>query len=384
MIIQTLLLLVTSHLSQNMKGFDQPRLKKLGSQMDEMARKSVVAGSVSLLMRSGEVIFNHATGMSDVEAGSKMQTNTIFQVMSMTKPVTATAVLICVEEGWISLDDPIEKYLSEFTNVQVKTEAGTVSPLLRKPTIRHLLNHTSGLGSNDPGGLSDDDKFKMDLSTYGKLIGTDPLMSQPGEVIRYSGVGYSALASIVQKVSGARFESFVENRIFKPLEMSETTFFLPKEQRSRLAQVYAGEIGKLTPFAHDRFREGARFPNGAGGLYSTALDMGRFISDFLGKKNVVLSLASKRLMASLQTGQLQMDGNDARGFGLGWSVVRNSSGQSTLRGLGSFGHTGAFGTEFWAESSTGVVGVFMAQTFGLPEDCRKAFTTMAHAAIIDR
>jgi CubicO group peptidase (beta-lactamase class C family) len=142
------------------------------------------------------------------------------------------------------------------------------------------------------------------------------------------------------------------------------------------------DSGKLVEFEHNRFREGAKFANGAGGLYSTASDMGRLIDSFRpGARNRVVSQPTLRLMTTLQTGSLLSDGNDARGYGLGWSVIRSVRGQNTLRSVGSFGHTGAFGTEFWHDPATEVSLVYLTQTFLVDETPRRQFSTMVNAAL---
>ncbi len=363
------------------QSFDQARLDAAREHLNQHIRQGHLAGAVTLVMHNGKTVAFDALGYADLETKAPMMKDTIFQVMSMTKPVTATAAMICVEKGLLSLDDPVEKYLPQFEGIKVKGPDGTLVNAKSKPTLRHLMMHTSGIASDDPGGISDEAKAKLPLKEYSKLLGTEPLNTQPGEVIRYSGVGFSTLASIIEIVTKTHFDDFVNNEIFKPLGMSDTYFFLPDKQRSRLAQVYGMDKGKLVPFDNDRFRPGAQFANGAGGLYSTAQDMGKFIEAFRdAKKSPMLSRASINLMTTLQTGDLLSDGNTARGYGLSWSVVRGPAGQTTLRSTKSFGHTGAFGTEFWHDRETGITLVFMAQTFFIPEDARKQFSTMINAS----
>lgn len=353
--------------------FDPARLDKVVPALVRAVHHEALAGSVVLVRQRGRVLLSHPIGLADKDAGKPMRDDTIFQVMSMTKPVTATAVMLCVEDGLLNLDDPVAKFLPSMKGVTVQG-----AKVERAPTVLNLLTHTSGLASDDPGGLTDEQKWTMTLADYSKLIGTEPLLYQPGTQIKYSGVGISAAAAVVEKVTGQAFQEFVQKRIFDKLGMTDTHFFLPTNKRPRLAQVYTGRPGALQVFAHDRFRSGAKFANGAGGLYSTAADMAKFIESFLGKS--LLSPSGTKLMTSLQTGDLLMDGNTERGVGIGWIVSRRAPVGTTLRPAGSFGHTGAFGTEYWADPKSGTVAVFMAQTFGLPEDPRKAFDTMVAAA----
>lgn len=376
------------------------RLEKVVNRLELAVRRGEVAGSVVLVKKGGKTLLHRAIGYADRDAGKKMHRDTLFQVMSMTKPVTAAAVMLCVEDGLLNLDDPVSKFLPSMKDVRFGDDKARPAP-----TILHLLTHTSGLDGNDPGGTTDEQKARTTLADYAQLIGTEPLRAQPGTEIRYSGVGISAAAAVVEKVTGVPFDQFVQARIFDPLGMKDTHFFLPVEKRPRLAQVYTGDVGSLKVFPNDRYREGAKFPNGAGGLYSTATDMAAFISSFLGPRtasigwpvpeggvnvsgvlglgNPLLSPAATRMMTSIQTGDLPMDNGRERGFGLGWVITRRSPVGTTLRPAGSFGHTGAFGTEYWADSRSGTVAVFMAQTFGVTEDARKSFNTLVAAACCD-
>jgi CubicO group peptidase (beta-lactamase class C family) len=364
-------------------SIDRDRLKMANNRLRNHIHRGNLAGAVTLVFLDGKVVSHESFGWSDLESKTLMKRDTIFQVMSMTKPVTAAAVMICVERGLLSLDDPVERYLPQFEGIQVKGEDGELRAPSSRMTIRHLLSHTSGLASDDPGGISDEDKSKLTLGEYAKLLGTEPLRSDPGTVIRYSGVGFSTAAAIIEVVTGRKFDEFVGAEIFVPLGMKETFFFLPERLRPRLAQVYTKDKGALTPFGHDRYRVGAKFANGAGGLYSTAADMGRFMEAFAGgNRKSVLSPRGLDVMTRLQTGNLLSDGNDGRGYGVSWSVVRGSLGQGTLRSVGSFGHTGAFGTEFWHDRETGISLVFLAQTFFISEDARRQYATMVNASLM--
>lgn len=383
------LLLATTLFDVNLVGardqvvWNSKRGEKIEAMITDACERKRIPGCVGMVALNGKVVFQIAKGYADIEKQTAIRTDTIFQVMSMTKPVTAAAVMLLVEDGKLGLDDPIERYLPNFRGIQVRLDDGKLVPPKRVPTIRDCLTHTSGLSGNDPGGMDDDTKRKMTLAQYAAKLGAEPLTSQPGTRIQYSGVGFSALAAIVEIVSGVKFEDFVQRRIFEPLKMEDAYFFLPESKQQRLAKTYTGEQGKLTPWPEDPMRPGAKFANGAGGIYATADAMAKFLDAFVrpGSAKGFLSVAGIRLMTSLQTGDLPMDGKQARGFGLGWSVVSGPEGETTLRQIGSFGHTGAFGTEFWGDSRIGVGVVFLAQTLLIPEDTRKSFTTMINAAL---
>lgn len=366
------------------QGFDSQRLSAVRSRMEQFVQDQEVSGVVALVQRHGRTILDLAAGQANIEERLPMRRDTIFQVMSMTKPVTAAAVLICAERGLLNLDDRVERYLPKLADIAVRQADGTTKVRSRPPTIRHLLTHTSGLSSSDPGGLDDDTKAKMTLKDYAERYGSDPLNFEPGERISYSGPGISAAGRIVEIVTGVKFEEFVQKEILAPIGMNDTFFFAPASVRPRLASMYSNESGKLARYQPNPYREGSRYANPAGGLYSTADDMARFITMILchgelgGRR--VLSPRSAQAMSTLQTGSLLSDGNDAQGYALGFSVVRSASGTSHLKAIGSFGHSGAFGTDFWADPSTGTVVVFMTQSFN--ERVRKTFNTMLNAAFV--
>ena len=376
------LLLVLTHAPASTTALDAARVQQAHQHLRAHVRAGRFPGAVTLVMQHGRVVHQGVTGFADPDRRILLRADSVFQVMSMTKPITATAALIAVEQGLFGLDDPIEDHLPQFRGIQVRQADGTVTPALSRPTIRQLMTHTSGLTSDDPGGMSDDDKFLMTLADYAARLGQEPLRAQPGTEIRYSGVGYSTLAAIIERRSGTTFQAFTQRHIFRPLGMRETTFFLPAAQHARLPWVMTQQNGRLVEFPVNRFRAGAKFANGAGGLYSTAPDMAAFIESFrTGSARPLLSEPMRKLALTLQTGELMMDRTDARGYGLGWSVIRSPRGQNTLRSIGSFGHTGAYGTEYWHDPATGVTVVFLAQTYGVQEAPRRQFSTIVNDAL---
>ncbi len=376
--------LALSVLSNQHHGFDAGRLARIPERMKAYIEARDVAGTVTLIQRHGKVIQQDAQGLARMNPNQPMRADTIFQVMSMTKPITAIAVMICAEKGLLNLDDRVDRYLPKLANMEVFQADGTRKRQSRSMTIRHLLTHTSGLSSNDPGGLDDDMKAKLTLSEYTSRFGSDPLNSEPGERIAYAGPGMSAAGRIVEIVSGKRFEQFLQEEVFGPLRMTDTYFFAPERDHPRIAWMYTSENGTLTSFQENPYKLRARFANPAGGLYSTASDMAAVLQCLLDGGKIgghrLLSPKSIEVLTTSQVGSLLADGSDAQGYALGFSVIRSANGTATLRSIGSFGHTGAFGTEYWADPKTGVIAVFMSQSFS--DRVRKTFNTMVNAAFV--
>ncbi len=243
---------------------------------------------------------------------------------------------------------------------------------------------TGGFSSIDPGGLTDEAKIKVTLKEYADKLHEEPLISEPGTQISYSGPGFAAAGRIVEVVSGKSLDDFMQTEMFGPLAMKDTFFFLPKDRSSRLTHMYYAENGKLNNLNDDPLRPGAKNANPAGGLYSTASDMATLLTCLVdgGKKGRfrLLSPASISTMTMPQTGAQLSEGSESQGYGLGFAVVRNAGGTAHLKSVGAFGHVGAFGTEFWADPKTGFVPVFMSQSFS--DRVRKTFNSMANAAFI--
>jgi len=343
-----------------------------------------VAGLVAVVRQKGRPVVTIAEGLADREKQTPMRRDTVFQVMSMTKPVTALALVICAEKGLVNLDESVERWLPNLARQKVKTSDGSAERR-RTMTIRHLLTHTSGLSGNDPGGLDDEAKRRLTLQGYCDRFGGDLLQSEPGERISYSGPGIAAAGRIVELASGQKLEDFMAQHIFGPLQMRDTTFFAPVSTHPRIALMYNWEEGKLVEFASEPYRPGARYANPAGGLYSTADDFANLMDCLLAegtwKSKRIVSPAGVRLLSTVQTASLTMDGSEALGYALGFTVVKSAAGTSHFKPIGSFGHTGAFGTEFWGDPATKTSVVFMAQSWN--DRVRKTFNTMVNASMTE-
>jgi CubicO group peptidase (beta-lactamase class C family) len=299
--------------------------------------------------------------------------------------MTAAALMMLVDEGKVRLDDPVEKYLSEFQGQMRAAEQDADHVLLKKPsrpiTVRDVLSHTSGLP------FMSRVEHKIDtypLRTAVLTYAMTPLRSEPGAKYEYSNAGINTAGRIIEVAAGMPYEEFMQKRLFDPLGMKDTTFWPTKEQIDRLAKSYKPgktgleetPIGQLTYPLTDR----QRGPCPAGGLFSTAADVGAFGRVILaggvfeGKRYV--SEASMRQLTSTQTG----DGKNEGGYGLGFSTTRRLRGTDGPAVVGPCGHGGAYATNLWIDPQSGLVTVFMVQHAGFPGDGNRAQSTFTKAA----
>jgi CubicO group peptidase (beta-lactamase class C family) len=301
-----------------------------------------------------------AQGWADAEHKSFMHVDSIFWIASMSKPITATAVLMLMEEGKLSLDDPIAKYVPELTGL--KTADGKTPRI----TLRHLLTHTSGMGE----ATDEEAKAARTLSDLVPAFASKPLAFEPGSKWKYCQSGILTLGRIVEIVSGVPFEVFLRTRIFDPLGMKDTTFYLTEAQMPRWVipakregeQLLPAEIGLL--YGHPpTWRD--HYPASNGGLFSTAPDYTRFAQMLLnggvldGRR--YLTAESVRMMSTVQTGDLVTGFTPGNGWGLGVCIVRQPRGVTEMLSPGTFGHGGAYGTQVWIDMKRGVALIMMIQ-----------------------
>ena len=341
--------------------------------MRKYVDRGTIAGTVTLVARHKDVVHLEAVGYQDLERRVPMRTDTIFQVMSMTKPVTAAGIMILLEEGRLSLEDPVQKFLPEFREARVVEHRAKTGQSLRRATraitIRNLLTHTSGMSGEDPPAIRDPAKKRSHtLADNVLFFSRQALEFDPGTQWMYSGPGYATLGRIIEVVSKAAYERFLQDRIFEPLGMKDTSFFPPAQKGNRIARVYLFQDGKLRPADADSFQADAKYPNPAGGLYSTASDMGTFLLCMLNggswHDRTILSKASVGLMTRVQTGDLPVQQSPVRGFGLGWEVLRTLDPALPWFSAGTYGHAGAFGTYEWVDPGRDLIGVFLIQRLG--------------------
>jgi CubicO group peptidase (beta-lactamase class C family) len=379
-------------------GMDSQRLAMIPRRMQEFVDCGEVAGVVGLIARHGEVAHLSATGYQDIEAKRPMKTDSIFQIMSMTKPFTAVGIMILAEQGKLAVTDPVERHLPEFRG-QMLVESRSEDRLkLRRPsrpiTIRDLMSHTSGMPQMPPAGAAElYTRMDRTLAAAVLLFSQQALDFEPGTKWQYSNPGIATLGRIIEAVSDQPYERFIEAEIFQPLGIKDSFFFPGPERTDRIAMVYGHSNGKLVRGGADILggdpalhRRGAKYPAPEFGMYSTAQDLAAFYQMMLnggvlnGRR--VLSPESVRVMSTVHTPDVPKTGwFPGGGYGLAWEVIKEPRGMGTLMSVGTYGHGGAFGTHGWIDPKKDLAGVFLVQQLDTNgDDAKYAFMTMANAA----
>jgi CubicO group peptidase (beta-lactamase class C family) len=369
-------------------GMSSERLQRLHQRMQEFIDKGQVAGVVTLIARQGKVVHYEAQGYRDREEKVPMQKDDLFVIMSMTKPIASTALMMLHEEGKFRLNDPIAKWLPEFEKMQVKVadgEGGTKLVPARPITVRHVLTHTAGLATGPLGGGSPVTTLRERV----KRIAAAPLNFQPGDKWEY-GSATDVVAALAEVMSGQNMDDFFRERIFKPLGMNDTYYNVPEPKWGRRAHVYApqsdGSI-QARPLPNPR---PTTYFGGVAGLTSTAADYFKFHQMILngGEYRGVRLLSPKTvdLMISNHIGEglLVTNKGPGYGFGLGYSVLLDAGKAGESLTPGSFGWGGAWGTYFFVDPAEELLGVLMIQlTSQNHVSIRQDLGTLATQAIIE-
>jgi CubicO group peptidase (beta-lactamase class C family) len=369
-------------------GLSTERLERIAAAVQREIDNQRIAGAVTLVARKGHVAWLRAQGAGDREAGKAMRPDAIFRICSMTKPITTLAAMLLYEDGRFLLEDPVSKYLPEFKNprVLVKPSSGQpyTIPASHEITIRNLLTHTSGLTYNwnpDLGARYTEAKVAHGLLQFDGTIGdsvralaAQPLLFQPGERFEYS-LSIDVLGRLIEVVSGKTLDQFLRERVFEPLRMNDTHFFLPEDKVARLATAYTWYEGKgLHRFPDQPIEEGSfvysadypyRGPKklyaGGAGLCSTAGDYARFCQMMLNGGALdgtrLLSRKTVELMTHDQLGKISPD----QAFGLGFGIVGAKMPLTELGSPGAYSWGGFFYTAFFIDPKEEMIGIFMAQ-----------------------
>jgi CubicO group peptidase (beta-lactamase class C family) len=384
------------------------RLNRIDTMILQCIDNGWISGAVGFIARDGKIIYNRSFGVSDPENKLPMQSDNIFRIASQTKAITSIGLMMLFEEGKFLLDDPISKYIPEFADPKVldkyseKDTTYTTVPANREITIRNLLTHTSGIdyaGIGSPtmkaiyakggiiGGFGND---KIKIGDDIKLLGKLPLIHQPGERFTY-GLNVDVIGYLIEILSGEKLDQYLKSRIFDPLGMTDTWFYLPVEKQSRLVRVNTENADHLvTSISQDQdlikypLLNGTYFAGGAG-LSSTIKDYATFLQMLLNKGEYngkrLLARRTVELITSNQIGDLNL-GVDK--FGLGFEIT-TERGQAIL-GIseGSFAWGGYFGTTYWADPRENLVGLLFINQSPLSHgEIQNKFKAMVYQALTD-
>jgi len=399
-------------------GLASPRLAHIRSVMNRHVAEKQIPGAIGLIARRGKIAYQEAFGLADIEAGKPMQLETIHRIYSMSKPVTSVAVMMLYEEGKFQLNDPVAKYLPEFAKMQVGIEekdpqTGKPSlktvPAKRPITVRDLLRHTSGLTYGFFGETLVDREYRkakilsdLNLAEFVTNLAKLPLLYEPGTRWNYS-VSVDVLGRLVEVLSGKAFDQFLQERIFTPLTMRDTGFYVPADKKDRLAKLYRptkdGHIQPATicatrqectekfPDAVPSYLEPPTLLSGGGGLVSTASDYLRFCQMLLNQGQYdgqrLLSRKTVQLMSSDNLGTIPGMG-PGYGFGLGFAVSKAPGEAGMMGSAGEYNWGGAAGTRFWIDPQEELIGIFMIQI--LPHtglEYGSEFRVLTYQAIAD-
>jgi CubicO group peptidase (beta-lactamase class C family) len=390
-------------------GLSSERLQRINQMIQRYIDGGEITGAITMVSRRGKVAHFEAQGQMDLETKAPMRKDAIFRIASMSKPITAVAILILMEEGRLRLTDPVSRFIPEFKDTKVAIETAPYRPAAngqpardaayytmpaeRAITIRDLLTHTSGLESgtlgNRIGARMSPRNPSFNLEKYVPTLGQVPLDFQPGSRWSYSLLaGMETLGRIVEVAAGMTFDQFLKQRLFDPLEMSDTSFVPSDAQLVRAVTLYDGRDGTLVRIETPGWLSTKTLFSGGGGLWSTAEDYMRF-GQMLANGGVlngkrILGPRTVDLMAANHVGELYSGtGGSVKGlgFGLGVDVVLDNAASGRRVSNGTFAWGGAFGTYFWVDRKEALVGVLMVQE--PVNSLRTDFQNAVMQAIID-
>ena len=355
---------ITHGTAKRSAGRRPPSVPGIVAALQPFVDRGALAGAVTLVADRERVLSLETVGFADIAAGKAMRPDTLFWIASQTKPITAAAFMMLVDEGKVRMDDYVEQYLPEFKGQWLAVEQDAEHVLLRKPrhpiTIRNILSHTSGLPFQSPMEVPTLDLLSMREAAMSYAM--TPLQFEPDTRYQYSNAGINTAGRIIEVLSGMSYEEFLNQRLLGPLGMKDTTFRPDRRQLARLATAYRPTADKAgleaTTISQLRYplNDPGRQPMPAGGLFSTAADVARFCE-------MVLNggvFAGKRLLSPAAVTQMTSRHTDtalAESYGLGWGV-----------GPDSFGHGGALATNMSIDSRRGRITVFLVQHAGFAGD----------------
>ncbi len=395
-------------------GVSSERLARIDSNISQWVSQGKTNGAVALIVRNGKVVYHKAFGFDDLQKTKPLRKDDIFRIASQTKAITSVAVMMLYEEGKFLLDDPLSRYLPEFAKPVVldsfiaRDTSYTTVPAKSEITIRQLLTHTAGIGYAQIGsreanaiyakagitagiGVEEGRLLATDMKKLGKL----PLLHQPGTKWTY-GLNTDVLGYLVEVVSGMPLDEFFRKRIFEPLGMKDTYFYLPASKYNRLVSLYREVNGRLEksesvidqngPFHIDYPKTKGSYFSGGAGLSSTAVDYAVFLQmllnggEYNGKR--LLARNTVRMMITDQEGELEKLGN--KKFGLGFDITTEKGAALLPTPAGVFEWGGAFATTYWADPKEKLIGIIYRQLWGTTHwDAANKFKVLVYQALDD-
>ncbi len=388
-------------------GMSSERLERIGPAMQKYIDDKLVPGVVTLVARKGKVVHFESQGFMDVESGKPMRPDAIFRIASMTKPITSVALMMLWEEGAFQLRDPVSKFIPDFADQKVSTtsdasgDTGGLMPVNRPATIRDMLTHTAGMPNSYLGNtqyyasqaaVRGDDS----LESYIARLADMPLNYHPGEEWQYS-AATDVVGRLVEVISGQTLADFLNERIFEPLGMTDTHFYMDDDKGGRLMSQYQPGPDNNQIVLQDPGNNSSRWISndnksvfrGAGGLVSTPHDYLRFQQAMLNGGELegarLLSPNTLDLMMENHTGDLPLWlPGPGMGFGLGWAVVEDRGAAATPLTEGSAYWGGAYCTIAWIDREQELVGILMTQVRPYGHiNIRQDFQVLAHQAIVE-
>ena len=358
--------------------FDASRIAEIPQRLQKFVDDGRISGAVTLVATQDRILHSAVVGQADLAAQRPMAEDSIFRIASLTKTITAAGLMLLVAEGKVAIDDPVAKYIPEFTDQKLKDGSAA-----RPVTIRDVMTHTAGLAQPDRERSS-----RQTLAEMAADVGRAPLAFAPGSQWQYSS-GLTVAGRVIEVVSGQEFSQFLRTRIFSPLQMHDTTFVLSPAQARRLAVTYqpGKNAGELLPVEIPDPTQ-PRTPNPSGGLFSTAGDLARFyqavLQDLTATSPRLLPAALARQMVSPLTPGIVTGFTPGNAWGLGWCIVEQPQGVTRHLFSGTFGHGGAWGTQAWVDQKRGLILILMIQRSGFGNsdgsDVRDAFNNAVLSA----
>ncbi|MBX2847073.1 MAG: beta-lactamase family protein [Acidiferrobacterales bacterium] len=387
-------------------GMSSERLQRINDFADEYIREGHYAGMVTMVARQGKVVHLHATGKMGLADPRPMQTDTLFRIYSMTKPVTAIAAMMLYEEGKFRMDDPVHLYLPEFKDQTVLLDGEKTAP--NSPmTMRQLFTHTAGLTygftPDNPVDIAYNEQQVLgskNLDEFVQKVSKIPLRFQPGTRYHYS-VSVDVLGAAIERISGKRLDDFFQQRIFKPLGMRDTFFNVPAEKMTRLAGDHFFDANSQTmvpvPIEQQRNYRDGEFFSGGGGLVSTISDYMRFAQMVLnGGEYQSKRLLSPKTVEFLSANHLtptvwaegrgeypQQDLYGGQSMALGFGVVTDPAQMPAISSVGEISWSGAAGTKFWIDPQEELIAIAMVQLYQSPWPLRFDLKATTYQAITE-